>query len=169
MRLAEQIGEIGKKPEEKQVLISLGEAYSIWATLTARYDSMITTKTLLQFVKDKDLEIIIKRGLKVLENQVEVLEDLSKEYAIALPPRPPEDCTVTVDINTVTDQFVYREIYHGMANLMFKHLSNYQRAQSSTLREKFKVLLGEEMDLFDNFYEYGKAKTYLYEEPTFRP
>ncbi len=86
-----------------------------------------------------------------------------------MPPRPPADCTVPVDINTVTDQFIYREIFNGMSNMMFKHLSNYQRAQSSNLREIFKRFLDEEQNLYDKYYEYGKLKTYLLETPSFRP
>lgn len=154
--------------EENQTLISIGEAYSLWTSLVSRYDSLISTKTLLEFVKDDDLKMIIRKGIEVIESQKIELEKMTRKFSIPMPSRPPEDCTVPVDINTVTDQFIYREIYNGMSNEMFKHISNYQRAHGSYLREIFRKFLNEEMDLYDKFYEYGKLKTYLIETPSFR-
>ncbi len=166
MKLAEKIGQLGKTTEEKQKYITMGEGYSLWTTLVSRYDCAITTKTLLNFVKDEDLRFIVKKGLRVLESQVEVLEDLCREFGVPMPSRPPQDCTVVVDNNILTDEFIFREIYNGMSNMMFKHLSNYQRAHNSSFRETFKKNLDEELDLYDNFYEYGRLKTYLMEPPS---
>lgn len=168
MRIAEKISRLGKKTKEKQKYISVGEAYSLWTSLEIRYDTLITTKTLLRFVKDRDLRIIIEKGIETLEFQVKSIEELVKEHAIPMPNRPPADCNITVDKDAVTDQFIYREIYNGMSNMMFKHLSNYQRANSSILREAFRKYLNQEMDLYDQFYEYGKLKAYLVETPSFK-
>ena len=168
MRLAAQISRIASRAPKKQTLISIGEAYSLWTSLVVRYDTMITTKTFLQFVKDRDLRFIVGKGIETLEYQTDKLEELLKEYGIPMPNRPPADCNVTVDSNTVTDQFIYREIHNGLSNMMFKHLSNYQRATSSSLRELFRKFLNQEMDLYDQFYEYGKLKSYLLETPSFR-
>ncbi|WP_366924651.1 DUF3231 family protein [Metallumcola ferriviriculae] len=168
MKFSERIGYIGKGSREKQEMISLGEAYSLWTTLEMRYDALITSKTLFELAKDEDLKKIIKDGIKVLSSQKETLEKLMREFRIPMPSKPPEEANIVIDINTVTDKYIYREIYNGMANFMFKHVSNYQRANGSYLREDFRRFLIQEMDLYDSFFEYGKLKAYLHEEPTFR-
>jgi len=168
MRLSEKIGYIGKSNRQKQKMITLGEAYSLWSLTGFRYDALITSKTLYQLTKDTDLKMIIERGINVLQAQEDILEKLMKEFLIPMPDKPPEYANIAVDINTVTDKYIFREIYTGMSNTMFKHISNYQRAHGSYLRETFRKFLIQEMDLYDEFYEYGKLKGYLYQEPTFR-
>lgn len=59
--------------------------------------------------------------------------------------------------------------HNGISNMMFKHISNYQRAIRSSFRETFRKFLNQEMDLYDQFYEYGKLKTYLLETPLYSP
>ena len=168
MRLSEKLGYAGKSNRQKQKMITLGEAYSLWSLTGYRYDALITSKTLYQLTKDTDLRIIVKRGINVLQSQEDTLEKLMKEFLIPMPDKPPEYANIAVDNNTVTDKYIFREIYSGMSNTMFKHISNYQRAHGSYLREVFRRFLMQEMDLYDEFYEYGKLKGYLYEEPTFR-
>lgn len=168
MRLSEKIGYIGKNNRQMQKMISLGEAYSLWTLTEVRYDSLITSKTLYELAKDADLKIIIEKGIDILQSQEDTLEKLMKEFVIPMPDKPPEHANISVDINSVTDKFIFREIYNGMSNTMFKHISNYQRAHGSFLRETFRKFLNQEMDLYDEFYEYGKLKGYLHEPPTFR-
>lgn len=168
MRISEKIGYIGKNNRQKQKMVSLGEAYSLWTLTEYRYDSLITSKTLYELTKDADLRIIIKKGIDVLQSQEDTLEKLMKEFLIPMPDKPPEHANISIDINTVTDKYIFREIYNGMSNTMFKHLSNYQRAHGSYLRETFRSFLNQEMDLYDEFYEYGKLKAYLHDPPTFR-
>ena len=168
MRIAEKIGYLGKTPREKQSMISLGEAYSLWNTLEKRYDKLMSTQVLFEFIKDYDLKKIVGDGIEVLKVQITGLERLMKEFCIPMPGRPPEEANFIVDINTVTDQFIFREIYNGMEDFMFKHISNFQRAHGSYLRETFRNFLNQEMDLYDAFYEYGKLKGFLQEPPSFR-
>lgn len=167
-KLSERIGYLGKGPNQKQNMITLGEAYSLWSILVDRYDSLITSKTLLEFSKDEDIKKIIIDGIEVLEMQKEILEKLMREFHISMPSKPPEHANIMVDINAITDEYIYRTIYNGISTMMFKHLSNFQRAHGSYLRETFRKFLNQEMDLYDSFYEYGKQKAYLHECPSFR-
>lgn len=168
MRVVEKLGSWGKTPNEKMTLIGLGEAYSLWSVLEKRYDKLITTQILIAHINDYDLKLIVEHGIKILHGQIISLEKLVKEFRIPMPSRPPEDAIFNVDLNAITDRQIYREIYNGMGDFMFKHLSNFQRSRSSYLRESFRKFLNEEMDLYDAFYEYGKLKGYLNEPPSFR-
>ncbi len=167
-RIGEKIGYLGKKPKEKAAMISIGEAYSIWTTLVYRYDALMTTKILGSFVKDEDLKRVVQRGLTILESQREQLEELAKEFNIPMPARPPESANVAADISTLTDELIYREIYSGLGDMMFKHVSSFQRAHGSRIRKVFRNFIETEMELYDSFYEYGKLKAYLNETPSFR-
>lgn len=168
MRFTEKIGYLGKTPREKQTMIGVGEAYSLWNTLEKRYDKLTATQVLIEFAKDYDLKKIIQDGIEVIKDQIIALEKLTKEFCVPMPSRPPEGANFVIDINTITDQYIYREIYNGMGNFMFQHISNFQRAHGSYLRETFRKFLIQEMDLYDAFYEYGKLKGYLHEPPSFR-
>ena len=164
----ERLGYMGKSTSDKQKMLSIGEVYSIWKLLVMRYDALISTKTYLDLVKDSDLKKVIRDGIEVLETQIDVLERLTKEFSIPMPDRPPKDSNIVLDVNAVTDKFVYRAIFDSMSNMMFKHISNYQRANSSYLRDIFRRFLNQELDLYDGLYEYGKLKSYLQEVPSFR-
>ncbi len=166
--LGEKIGYLGKSKKQKQTMITLGEAYSIWKLLVMRYDALFTSKMLLDFTKDQDLKKIVTDGIEVLETQKNVLEQLTKDFSIPMPNRPAEDSNVAIDINTLTDRYIYRHIFDSLANTSFKHMSNYQRANSAYLRETFRNFLNEELDLYDAFFEYGKLKGYLNDPPSFR-
>ncbi len=168
MRLSERLGYRGKSSSEKGSMISIGESYAVWTALVWRYDAIADTMILLTFAKDEDLKIIIKDGLGVLEAHKEQLEKLTKEFGIPMPGRPPDEANVAIDINVVTDQFIFRQIYIGIADSLFKHLSYYQRSHGSYLREYFRKAFQEELQLYDEFYEYGKQKSYLHEPPSFR-
>jgi len=168
MRFSEKIGYLRKTSKVKQTMIGLGEAYSLWNTLEKRYDILISTQVLHEFTKDYDLKRIIGDGIEVIKYQITVLEKLMREFRIPMPNRPPQEANIVIDINTVTDQYIYREVYNGMSDFMFKHISNFQRAHGSYLRERFRKFLIQEMDLYDAFYEYGKSKGYLHEPPSFR-
>lgn len=71
---------LSKDFEENQNKISLGEAYSIWTGLVFRYDSMISTKTLLEFVKDNEFKMIIHASLSMLFDKFKNFNNRRKLY-----------------------------------------------------------------------------------------
>jgi protein subunit release factor A len=115
MRISEKIGYIGKNNRQKQKMLTLGEAYSLCSLMEFRYDALITTKTLYEFSKDMDLKIIIERGINVLEAQESTLEKLMKEFLIPMPDKPPKYANISVDVGTITDKFIFRDIYNGLS------------------------------------------------------
>lgn len=168
MRLSERIGYIGKSKREKQQMISIAEAYSLWKGLVFRYDSVGITRINYEFVKDADLKLIVKDGIQVLEEQIVFLENMMREFLVPMPSKPPAYANICADINALTDRVIFRDIFNGMQNAMFEHISSFQRSRSSIFREVFRKFLIQEMELYDRYYEYGKLKAYLNETPSFR-
>ena len=166
--VTEKLGSFGKSSKEKQKTISIAEADAIWGSLVDRYDAINLTNTLLTAVKDEDLKMVMRQGLEVLNVQVKVLEGLMKNYSIPMPPKPPEQAHVIIDLNALTDRSIYRTIHNGMTKALHMHTNHYSISKDSAVREPFRKFLNAEMDLYDSYTEYGKQKGYLHEEPTFR-
>lgn len=167
--LGEVITNIGKSTKDMQRNISAGEAYHIWNTLVSRYDALNITNIFAGFTKDNDLKMIINDGLHVLNYEVNVLEKLMKEYGIPMPEKPPEQANITQDVNAITDKTIFRDIFHGIRDILKLYIHYFGESPTSHVRETFRSFVRKEMDLFDRFYEYGKLKGYLHETPTFRP
>ncbi|KJS21371.1 MAG: hypothetical protein VR72_10705 [Clostridiaceae bacterium BRH_c20a] len=169
-KIAEQIGNIGKRDDQKEKLITISEAHTIWETLTAKYDAMHLTNILLIFTKDDALKIIIKDGIEALKKQIVIMEKLMNNYNVPLTNRPPEKIHHSdIDINIMTDQVIYRTIHTGMQGNLMLIVDGFRHAISSIPREAFRNIMIIEMDLYDAFTEYGKLKGYLLSEPSFRP
>jgi len=169
-KIAEQIGNIGKRDDQKEKFITVSETHTIWETLTAKYDAMHLTNILLVFTKDDDLKIIMKNGIEALKKQIIIMEKLMNTYNIPLTNRPPENINCSdIDINIMTDQVIYRIIHTGMQGNLMLLMDGFRHSISSVLKEAFRNTLVIEMDLYDAFSDYGKIKGYLLSEPSFRP
>lgn len=96
------------------------------------------------------------------------LEQMAKDYGIALPMRPPVDSESVVKADSITDRFIFREIFSGIQSFLPLHMVAFIQAVSPRVREEFRRLLTEEMDLYDKFFLYGKLKGWVVEPPAFR-
>lgn len=166
--ISEKIGFMGKETKEKKTMITISEAYSIWNLLDKKYSALITTKILIDQIKDTELKKIVLDGLEILENHKKELEKLTKEFSITMPERPAEDSNTSINYETITDKFIYRLIIESISTSMFQELSAYQKSNSSMIRDVFMKHLLKEIELYDGFYEYGKMKAYLQDAPAYR-
>lgn len=169
MKYLQKASSMNDSTKEKQSYITIAEVSSLWLQLSGRYDAIESTRILRNFVRDEDLKKMLDDGLKVLNKQVKELESTSRDYGIPMPCKPPEFSNIALDVNAITDKYVFKRIYRGIQNFLSLHMTCFIHTKSSFLREKFRKFLNEETDLFDAMIEYGKLKGWLEEEPTFRP
>lgn len=167
-KIAEELSNLGKSSSDNASAISMIDASNLWTTLVSRYDALSITNILFNLTKDEDLKKILNIGFKVLNRHIKVIENSMKHYGIPMPEKPPEHANIVLDVNAITDKIIYRHIYIGIQQTLDIHNHNIKHTNSSTLREKFRVFLHEEIELYDKFIEYGKLKSYLHETPTFR-
>jgi len=156
--ILEKLSTLNKSTEEKQNTLTLSEANCLWLALGAKYDALNITNILSCFVKDGELKKFLSDGINLLIKQIKALEKILKNYGIPMPNKPPEQSKMTIDKSTISDETIYREIFKGIRNMQFTLLNNFTQSSSSTLKDCFKSLLLQEMDLYAKISEYGKLK-----------
>ncbi len=151
--------------------VSLTEAFHLWDHLSQRYDQVQVTTFYMEIVHDPEFKMLLQQGLKSLNKQVSQLEEKALSFAVILPERPPASMKVSIDPETLTDNYMYTDIFSGMADAIDLHMrSVIETISNDSLRAYFLELFKDEVNLFNNFLKYGKAKGWtkvipIYGEP----
>lgn len=75
-----------KKGQKEQ--LDIQEVFNIWNVLRARYYSMETCKFFMNFVHDREFDIVLNTLLKHYEKQANLLEKEGERFKIEVPKRP---------------------------------------------------------------------------------
>lgn len=164
-----KISEIGKPLRDKQRTINVSEVYHLWNHLMQRYNVIHITNLLNSFVKDDDLKLVLNSGSKILTKHTKLLEKELLNYGIPLPLRPPKQTPKTVNSELISDRQIYRRILRGIQAFLPVHNMAFIHSTSPKLRDLFMSFMGEEMEIYDEYLEYGKIKDYLIRPPVYRP
>lgn len=164
----QKMADFTKSAEEKQKIITVSEVWHLNNHLQMRYDVLETTHILKNYTASQDLVFILEQGVKVLQNQVEMLEALMGEYQIPLPLRPAFDSNSTANIEIVTDRYIFRRVFKGIQSFIPIHATAFTQSTDPRIREIFKSFLYQEIELYDKFMEYGKIKGFDYVPPRYR-
>ncbi|MEJ6950355.1 DUF3231 family protein [Natronospora cellulosivora (SeqCode)] len=160
---------IFKKNQTNTEKISAAEAYNIWNTLRVRYNSIETYQIFINFIHDKDLDIITKNHKEVFEKQTKILENKSKKYNIKLPSRPPAKLKFTAAIDSITDEIIFRRIYRDLyTELLALSNSITSGTVNDNLRQMFIDFFIKHLNIFESFYKYGKIKGWTEIAPTYK-
>ncbi|MGH4050676.1 MAG: DUF3231 family protein [Clostridium sp.] len=158
-----------KKVKKRDDVIDIQEAYNIYSLLRARYVSTQTVQLFKNFVHDVSWEVVLDGFQKNFENQIDNLEKLGEEFRIIMPNRPPVDVKFATRINDITDDYIYKKIYHDLvAQLM--SLSHAVRSTSTNdnLRNTIIQDLKTHFEDFDRLYKFGKLKGWEETYPTYK-
>ncbi len=99
-----------KNVKEKQLEITISESDSIWRMLAARYNATEVTHIFENLAKSEDLKVVLRQGLKQLEEQISILKNLTKEYGIPMPLKH-ESSDVPFKTELITDRSIYTHIF----------------------------------------------------------
>ncbi|MTI82637.1 MAG: DUF3231 family protein [Firmicutes bacterium] len=148
--------------------ISTVEAFNIWNSLRARYASIQTHKTDMNFVHDRDLYMLLRNHLSHFGKQVNVLEKAAKDYKVKPPARPPEEINFTTKIDEITDDYIFKRIYADLHAELFA-LSRATRSSTTNdnLRKIFNDIFLVHINIFERYYKYGKLKGWTDIEPSY--
>lgn len=172
MKITEQIqkiAELGMTTRDKQRNINVSEVFHLWNHLVQRYSVLQVTDILEAFTKDEDLKLIIIIGRKTLDKNIAILEKEMLEYGIPLPLRQPKQTQITINIDAISDRYIFRRIMRGIQAFLPTHTMAIVHSTSPKLRELFMSFLIEEMKIYDKILEYGKIKGYEIPPPVYRP
>ncbi len=158
-----------KKAKGKRDLIDIQEAYNIYNLLRARYVSTQTVQLFKNFVHDADWEIILEGFKKHFDKQIEILEELGERFRIIMPGRPPLDVKFATRINDVTDEYIYKKIYH---DLIAQLMSLIHAVRSSSTNDNLRNIIIQDLIIhfedFDTLYKFGKLKGWEETYPVYK-
>ena len=142
--------------------IAANEIYHLWEHLNYRYVHINQTKIYTSFISDNDFKIILNKGLNVLQNQTEQLEQLLLKHGVTLPTKFPNSIPYPQTKELLGDEYIFNMVLNGMQNAAFLHGSSIQEMiVDKKIRRYFKELLFAEIDMLDQLIKYGKTKGWL--------
>lgn len=149
--------------------IDTEEAYNIWNLLRARYSSMETYQMLTNFVHDKELSILLKSHLDNFKHQVKILENRAETFKIKSPERPPKTVKVSMQINEMTDAFIFRKIFNDLlAELYSISRSVISSITNDNLRGAFRKFLASHINDYERLILLGKVKGWNDISPSYK-
>ncbi|MBU7006800.1 DUF3231 family protein [Phosphitispora fastidiosa] len=155
--------------QQKQQSLNVSDVWHLWDILVAKYDTIEVINILLNCARDADLKSVVKHTLKVVEKGADELQELMLEYAIPLPPRPPQSANTTLNLEVVTDKYIYNSIFGLIKQLMPLLAVSFNNSGSPIIINFFKNHIMQTMELVDYLSVYGEAKGYLQKLPMYIP
>lgn len=158
-----------KKFKSEKERLDIQEAFNIYNLLRARYVSTQTVQLFKNFVHDIDWEIVLDKFMKHFDKQIAVLEELGEEYRIIMPSRPPLDIKFATSINDITDEYIYKKIYH---DLIAELMSLIHAVRSTSTNDNLRNIIIQDLTThfedFDILYKFGKLKGWEESYPVFK-
>jgi hypothetical protein len=160
---------IFKKIRSANEQIDIQESFNIFNLLRARYVSMQTIQIFKNFVHDRDWDIILNGFMKHFKKQIDILEEFGSKYRIIMPGKPPLDIKFTTNINDITDEYIYKKIYH---DLIAELISLIHAVRTSSTNDNLRKIIINDLKAhladFDILYKFGKVKSWEDACPVFR-
>lgn len=158
-----------KKAKSIDERLDIQEAYNIYSLLRARYVSTQTVQLFKNFVHDADWEIILDGFEKHFNKQIDTLEKLGGKFHIIMPARPPLDVKFTTNINDITDEYIYKKIYH---DLIAELMSLIHAVRSTSSNDNLRAIIIKDLIIhfedFDTLYKFGKWKGWEETYPVYK-
>lgn len=93
---------------------------------------------------------------------------MMQKNAVPLPPKPPAAESTAHPIDTIADRYVYRQVFRGIQSFLPIHMVAYQESNTPGVKQMFKNLLIEEINIYDKFITYGLLKGWVLKPPSFK-
>lgn len=158
-----------KKFKGEKERLDIQEAFNIYNLLRARYVSAQTLQIFKNFVHDIGWEIILDKFMKHFNKQIAVLEELADQYRIIMPSRPPLDIKFATSINDITDEYIYKKIYH---DLIAELMSLIHAVRSTSTNDNLRNIIIQDLTThfedFDILYKFGKLKGWEESYPVYK-
>lgn len=152
---------------ENKTKVDAAEAANLWSHLTYRYDNLQLTQICLAYTNDGDFKIFLELGQKALSAQTRKLEKELNHFGIAFPIKPPA-VRAPGEVQSIDDDTLFRIIFSGMTGALVVHSKAIKQSTTNDrVRNLFRDLLLDEMDMFDRAVKYGKMKGWLHPAPSF--
>jgi len=157
------------KVNDTEERLDIQEAFNINNLLRARYVSVQTVQLFKNFVHDIDWEIILDGFTEHFDKQIAILEELGQKFRIIMPNRPPLDANFATSINDLTDEYIYKKIYH---DLIAELMSLIHAVRSTSTNDKLRDVIIKDLKIhfkeFDTLFRFGKLKGWEETYPVYK-
>lgn len=164
----EQKNASNKSRRDRQKQLNVLEVGYLWDILISRYQTIETTKILVNFAQDTDLKLILQQGVKFLQKEIEKLETIAVDYGIPTVKKPSENPLSIFETEVITDEYIYTNTLAGMQSYMPTLIIAFTHCTSSMIRSMFQEFLTNEMELYSDYIEYGILKGWVKSPPAYR-
>ena len=158
-----------KKVAKRDESLDIQEAFNIYSLLRARYVSTQTVQLFKNFVHDVGWEVILDKFQVHFEKQINNLEELGEKFRIIMPNRPPVDVKFATRVNDITDDYIYKKIYH---DLIAELMSLIHAVRSTSTNDNLRNIIIQDLIIhfedFDTLYKFGKLKGWEETYPTYK-
>lgn len=149
--------------------ISCVTAAYLWDHLTLRYDNLRQTKVNCAYINDGDFKILLEWGIKVLNNQITILERECIQFGITLPKKPAEVIVAPPGTEIMQDDQIYRMMLTGFQGAGQMHAEAIRQiTYNDRIRKIFIDMFLKEITFYELFVRYGKTKGWLHPSPAYR-
>ena len=130
---------------------------------------METCKFFMNFVHDREFDIVLNTLLKHYEKQANLLEKEGEKFKIEVPKRPAYKIKTSARVDVISDTYIFRNIYNSVVAQLFSLMTAYR---STTTNDRIRAILGEDLKQhikdFELLYKYGKLKGWQEDPPAFK-
>jgi hypothetical protein len=120
------------------------------------------------FAHDPDFQAVLKAGQIILNRQISTLEQLALNFEVTLPRRPAASEKSPIDPETMTDQMMYGFLFGGIIGSIDQHIRGIiETVRNDALRQIWLNLFKDEVNMYNRFLKYGKAKGWTKVVPIF--
>ena len=97
------------------------------------------------------------------------MEEKAKTLKLKVPLRPATDYKFSTQIEQVTDQMIYKKLYSDLVSeINTLVMANRTSVTNDSIRMFFKETLLKNLNTLEGFYKYGKLKTWVDVEPSYK-
>lgn len=165
----QKITGITKTTKEKQNRLNVSDVWHLWDLLVVKYDYIEVVNIYLNFAKDKDLKFVTRSALKHFEIGAAEVEQLMTEYAIPLPQRPPHAANSTINLEIITDKYIFNNTHNLLKQILPILTTAFNNSRSPITIKFFKKHLITTLELVDNMSMFGQMKSYINPIPMYMP
>lgn len=158
-----------KKSKTKNKNISSVEAFQIWNLLRVRYISLETYQFYLNFVHDRDFEILFREQMDDFRKQINNLEELAQKYSVKSPNQPPKEIKFSHQVDAITDKFIYRKLHEDLiAELYLMSRGIIDSTLNDDVRETLIDYTLNHVENYSALYKLGKLKGWTEVAPAYQ-